>query len=247
MAMKASPNDQRRLLDLQQIDSSIARMQRAIANPPQAAEIDSLSEQLVELDRTVLEKLGAVDDVTAGIKRLQDDVSVVEQRRARDQGRLDAGADAKTTQALQQELATIDRRREELEDQQLEAMEQQEVAERELADARAAADEVRARRDALVGERDAEAEVARGQLDDTQTERSAVASTLPGDLVELYDKLRARYGFGATELRGKLSVEAGVELTASELAEVSRADDYDVVRCPTSSAILIRPAGGIAL
>lgn len=245
--MKASPNDQRRLLDLQQIDSSIARMQRAIANPPQAAEIDSLSDQLVDLDRTVLDKLGAVDDVTAGIKRLQDDVSVVEQRRARDQGRLDAGADAKTTQALQQELATIDRRREELEDQQLKAMEQQEVAERELADARAAADEVRARRDALVGERDAEAEVARGQLDEAQSERSAVASTLPGDLVELYDKLRARYGFGATELRGKLSVEAGVELTASELAEVGRADDHDVVRCPTSSAILIRPAGGIAL
>ena len=126
-------------------------------------------------------------------------------------------------------------------------MEELEGAEQELADARAAADEVRTRRDALIAQRDAEAEVATTELDGTQSERAALAATLPADLLDLYEKIRARYGFGATELRGKLSVEAGVELTASELAEVGRAADDDVVRCPTSSAILVRPAGGIAL
>ena len=245
--MKASPNDQWRLLDLQLIDASIARAQRAIKHPPQAAEIEELSGRLVELDRTVLDKLGAVDDLRAAISRLEDDAAVVEQRRARDQQRLDSGADAKTTQALQQELASIHRRRDELDSQQLETMEQLEGAEHELSDARAAADEVRTRRDAVTAQRDAEAEVATAELDGTQSERAALAATLPGDLLDLYEKIRARYGFGATELRGKLSVEAGVELTASELAEVGRAADDDVVRCPTSSAILVRPAGGIAL
>lgn len=247
MAMKASPNDQRRLLELQLIDSSIARAQRAIANPPQAAEIDSLSDRLVELDRAVLDRLGSADDITAVIKRLEDDAGVVEQRRARDQQRLDGGADAKTAQALQQELATLGRRRDELDEQQLESMEQLEAAHQELADARAAADEVRSRRDALVSQRDAEAEVARTELDGIDAERKAVAATLPGDLLALYEKIRSRYGFGVSELRGNLSVAAGVELTAAELAEVGRASDDDVVQCPTSSAILVRPAGGIAL
>lgn len=238
--MKASRSDQLRLLDLQQIDTVIARTERSIANPPQAAELSDLDDQLVQSDRTVLERLGAVDDLRTALVRVQDDTGVVEQRRDRNQQRLVAGADAKTSQAIEHENATLDRRRGELEDQQLELMQQQEDAEEALRAAREDAEAVRSRRDQLAATRDAELEVLRTKLGERQREREVLAVALPGDLVTLYDKQRARYGFGATLLQGRMSVSAGVELTASELAEVSRAAVDDVLMCPTSNAILVR-------
>ena len=238
--MKASPSDQQRLLELQDFDSAIARANRSIAEPTQAAEITALERELVELDRIVLERLGAVDDLRAALTRVQDDTGVVEQRRARNEERLASGADAKTAQALESENATLDRRRSDLEDQQLELMEQQDSASAALTAARGDADAVRSKRDQLAGERDAEIARVRSDLDLTQREREALTSRLPEDLVALYDKTRARYGFGATLLRGRTSVAAGVELTAAELAEVSRASADDVLICPTSSAILVR-------
>lgn len=238
--MKASPSDQHKLLELQQLDSAITRAKRSIANPPQAEEIKQLDDRLVELDRAVLDKLGAVDDLAASITRIADDTRLVDERRARDQQRLEQGADTKTMQALQQEIQALDRRSSELDDQQLELMEQQETAEAELTAARDTAEGVRARRDKLAAERDLELESLRAELDRRESEREALTVTLPGDLLKLYDKQRERYGFGATLLQGRVSVAGGVELTASELAEVSRAAADDVVMCPASSAILVR-------
>lgn len=238
--MKASANDQLRLLDLQDLDTAIARAQRSIKEPPQAAELAVLDDELVELDRTVLEKLGGVDDLRTALTRVQDDTAVVEQRRARNSERLQSGVDAKTAQALERENETLDRRRSELEDQQLELMEQQEEAEGLLASAREEAAALRTRRDALAAARDAELEVARGRLAGHEREREALAASLAADLVALYDKQRSRYGFGATLLRGRVSVAAGVELTAAELADMAKAAPDDVVMCPTSNAILVR-------
>lgn len=238
--MKASPSDQHRLLDLQQIDSAITRAKRAIANPPQAGEIKSLDDQLVALDHAVLEQLGTVDDLIANVKRIADDTRLVEERRKRDQDRLDQGADAKTSSALQQEIQTLDRRASALEDQQLEVMQQQEDAEAGLAEARESAEGVRSRRDELASERDGEIETLRRDLELREAERKGIVVQLPGDLVKLYDKQRERYGFGATLLQGRVSVAGGVELTATELAEAKGAAADDVVMCPASNAILVR-------
>lgn len=244
--MKASPSDQHKLLDLQQIDSAITRAKRSIANPPQAEEIKDLDAQLVDLDRDVLEKLGTVDDVAAAIKRIADDTRLVDERRTRDQQRLEQGADPKTMQALQQEIQALERRSSELDDQQLELMQQQEDAEAVLVAAREAAESVRVRRDKLAAERDAEVARFRNELELREAERKGLTVTLPEDLLKLYDKQRERYGFGATLLQGRVSVAGGVELTASELAEVGRADADEVVMCPASSAILVRTSESVS-
>lgn len=238
--MKATPNDQHRLLELQQLDSAITRAKRSIASPPQAEQLKEHDGELVELDRTVLDKLGAVDDLVANVKRVADDTRLVQERKSRDQGRLDQGADAKTAQALQQEIETLDRRASDLEDQQLELMEQQEQAEAELESARGASESLRDKRDKLAAERDAELVTVQHELEGLESERHGLAAGLPGELLALYEKQRERYGFGATLLRGRLSVAGGVELTATELTEVARAAEDDVVMCPASNAILVR-------
>ena len=71
-------------------------------------------------------------------------------------------------------------------------------------------------------------------------ERDGVAAAIPADLVALYEKQRARYGIGAARLIGGVSMASNVKLNGSDLAELRRAADDDVVLCPDSSAILIR-------
>ena len=69
-----------------------------------------------------------------------------------------------------------------------------------------------------------------------------MAAKVPDDLLALYERQRARYGFGASLLQGGVSTASGVTLTGSDLQTVRRAAPDDVVLCPDSEAILVRTA-----
>src|SRR5690348_17615668 len=71
----------------------------------------------------------AVDDLDRDIARFERDVEQVRSRKDKDQRRLDAGTGpARELEALQHELATLARRKNELEDAELELMERRETA-----------------------------------------------------------------------------------------------------------------------
>ncbi len=65
---------------------------------------------------------------------------------------------------------------------------------------------------------------------------------MPAELLALYDRQRARYGFGASLLQGGVSTASGVALNNSDLQDIRRAAPDDVVLCPDSDAILVRTA-----
>jgi predicted nucleic acid-binding Zn-ribbon protein len=70
--------------------------------------------------------------------------------------------------------------------------------------------------------------------------RTELASSLPTELVELYERQRARYGIGAALLTRRVTGGSGVELTSTDLDAVRSAAPDDVVMCPDSSCILVR-------
>ena len=73
-------------------------------------------------------------------------------------------------------------------------------------------------------------------------DRAVIAASLPEDLLALYERQRARYGVGASLLRGGVSQASGVALLADELATVRAAAPEAVLTCPSSEAILVRTA-----
>ncbi|ROR67169.1 zinc ribbon domain-containing protein [Agrococcus jenensis] len=240
MALKATNGDQRRLLALQDVDTRIVRLQAKAKALPQTKRIDELDALLARLDRAVLDRLGAHDDATAEVARIESDVQLVEARLKRDQERLQVVKDAKTATATEHEIATLERRRSTLEDLELEAMQAQEDAAAALAAARAEAGEARAERDRLAAER---AEVAAGlerELAEARAERADRTVAVPADLLALYDRQRERYGIGATLLQHRTSAASGVELNASELHQIRQTPDDEVILDPNSSAILVR-------
>lgn len=242
MGLQAAPEDQALLLDVQQFDTRMQQLAHQADHLPELAQLTALEAETRDLRSVVWERQGAFDDAKAELGRVESDVEVVAARIARDTERMQASSSVKDVQALEQELASLTRRRDELEEIQLAVMERVEeleaantAATADLTGALARADEVMAARDtALAG-----LEKERQQV---KADRETVAGKVPAPLIELYEKQRARYGVGASHLRGGVSSAAGVALTATDLNAVRAASAFDVILCPESSAILVRTA-----
>ena len=238
--MKASPADQNELLRLQTADTRLQQLQHAESNLPQTAELAALAPDVDAIRSRWIARTGELDDARTELKRAESDVEVVEARIERDAGRLQHTSSVKDVQALETELTALRRRRSDLEEIELTVMERIEELEALVNDI----DEERTVLGARVGALEAARADEKGKLDAQRDalakDRASIAGAIPAELVELYEKQRARYGIGAALLVRGVSMGSNVKLNESDLAAIRRAAPDDVVLCPDSSAILIR-------
>lgn len=241
--MKAAPDDQRRLLDLQAIDTSLNQIAHRRRTLPELAELDRLARDLSALEDERVRVQVSVDDIDRDIARLEKDIDQVRARADRDRARLDVGTGpAKELEALQHELATLSRRQGELEDAELEFMEQREVAQATLDEVterltatRQTRADTEARRDANLADLDKEQQWKAAS-------RAPLVTDLPADLIALYEKIRESTGMGAALLRAGRCGACRMELSGSEHAKVRAAAPDEVVRCEECRRILVRTA-----
>ncbi|HWH97310.1 MAG TPA: hypothetical protein VNS80_02995 [Pseudolysinimonas sp.] len=242
MGLKAAPEDQALLLDLQALDTKLQQLARKAEKLPEREVVDALAAKRGELERTRVEQSGAVEDARLELKRTESDVEVVDARIVRDAERLRTSTSVKDVAALEQELEALGRRKSDLEDIELAVMETVEQREGDLAAtdgelATLAADlaEATTARDAALAEIEAERAHATAN-------RQTVVAKVPADLLALYEKQRERYGIGASHLRGGVSSASGVALAHTDMTKIRAAEPDDVILCPDSSAILVRTA-----
>lgn len=238
--MKAAPEAQRRLLDLQAIDTALAQLAHRRKSLPELAEIATISRELSALEDQRVRAQVAVDDLDRDIARFEKDVEQVRARKDRDQVRLEAGGALREIEGLQHELATLNRRQSELEDAELELMEQRESAEEVLNGVRSQLAEASARRAAAEARRDeAYADITKEQEFRKQS-RVPLAADLPPDLLNLYDKIREDSGLGAALVRAGRCGGCRIELYGADLARVKAAPADEVVRCEECRRIMVR-------
>ncbi|GAA2327728.1 zinc ribbon domain-containing protein [Dactylosporangium salmoneum] len=242
--MKADPEAQRRLLDLQAIDIALTQLAHKRKALPEHAELDKLARELSAKEDDRVRAQVAVDDLDRDIERLERDAEQVRARKDKDQSRLDAGTGpARELEALQHEIATLARRQSELEDAELELMEQRESAQATLDEVVAALEARRTTRAEAERRRD-EALVAIAKDEEfRRSGRRPLAADLPADLVGLYDKIReSSGGIGAAMLRHGRCEGCRIELSGGDRARVKAAPTDEVVRCEECRRILVRTA-----
>ncbi|MEV8507874.1 C4-type zinc ribbon domain-containing protein [Actinoplanes sp. NPDC051475] len=240
--MKAAPEAQRRLLDLQGIDTALNQLAHRRRSLPELAEIDTVAREISALEDERTRAQVAVDDLDRDITRFEKDIEQVRTRKQRDQARLDAGAALREIEGLQHELATLNRRQSELEDAELELMEQRETAEQTLNEVKKRLAEATERRTAAETRRDeAYAEITKEQEFKTQS-RAPLAADLPPDLIKLYDKIREETGLGAALFRSGRCGGCRIELYGADLNRVKAAAADEVVRCEECRRIMVRTA-----
>ncbi|MFV2083078.1 zinc ribbon domain-containing protein [Micromonospora sp. LOL_021] len=242
--MKADPQAQRRLLDLQAIDTALAQLAHRRRTLPEHAELDALARELSALEDERVRAQVAVDDLDRDIARLERDVDQVRARKDKDQARLTAGSGpARELEALQHELASLTRRQTELEDAELELMEQRETAQAALDQVTGRIDSTRQRRAEVEQTRERTlAEIASEEQFKTSA-RAPLAGDLPADLVALYDKIRENSGgLAAALLRAGRCGGCRLELSATERGRIKAADPAEVLRCEDCRRIMVRTA-----
>ncbi|GAA4374788.1 zinc ribbon domain-containing protein [Agromyces bauzanensis] len=239
--MKASPADQQELLRLQSLDTRLQQLAHRLGALPQTAPLAELAGRDTAVRGTRAEAVGALEGARAELKRLESDVATVEARIARDGDRLQHTSSVKDVTALESELASLARRRSDLEDQELVVMQRVEDAEGVVAGIDEERASIAAEVEALEAERDEAAAGLTKEREAAVRDRDVVAGGVPADLLVFYEQRRARgAGIGAALLRQRTCQGCNMTLTGSDLDTVRRAADDDVLLCPDCDRILVR-------
>ncbi|MEU7977621.1 C4-type zinc ribbon domain-containing protein [Micromonospora sp. NPDC049081] len=239
--MKAEPQVQRRLLDLQAIDTTLAQLAHRRRSLPERAELEGLARELSALEDERVRAQVAVDDLDRDIARLEKDIDQVRARKSKDESRLASGSGpARELEALQHELVSLNRRQGDLEDAELELMEQRETAQATLDGIESRLAETRDRRAAAEQRRDESLAAIAKEEEFKQGARKPLAADLPADLVTLYDKIRADTGLGAALLTAGRCGGCRLELSGADLARIRSSAPDEVVRCEDCRRIMVR-------
>ena len=240
--MKATPEDQNLLIELQLIDSQVTQARVKLAGLPELEQIAAIHTRLenTAVELTVVET--ELADVAIDLRRSENDVEQVEDRMKKDESRLASGQGVpKELEQLQHELVTLGKRKADLEDGELEIMVKY--------------DGVKVRVDELlndqVGLKKLELELnvrlenAKTEIEKTLAElvaaRQALKPKIDSTLLELYEKVRkSADGIGAALLIGNKCDGCHLSINAIELDRIKGLLADEVIRCEECRRILVR-------
>ena len=239
--MKAEERQQRSVLELAEIDAELSRLDHRAKHLDEQQRLDAAQSAHRDANDGLAALGIALEDLEGQIAKFESEIDGVRKREDRDRGLLDGGTvDVKHVAELNHELETLQRRQGSLEDSLLEIMEHREALQEDR-------EQQLARIDELQGDL-ATARAARDQalvlIDQSRhqavSRRDELASSLPADLLALYERQRALGGAGAGRLQGRRCGACRIEIDRGELARISAAREDEVLRCPECSAILVR-------
>ncbi|CAH0137761.1 zinc ribbon domain-containing protein [Microbacterium foliorum] len=237
--MNASPEHQRILLDVADLDRRIAQAERARTKPSQGARIGELVAIRQEQLRELTALTGTRDDVRTELTRLESDVKLVEQRRARDVERLATSTNPKDAQALEHEIASLTRRQSDLEDIELDLMGRVEEADAAVAAQQALLATTTAEGTALTAQAKADVQAATDLAAQLARDRDAVTAAVPAPLLAEYTR-RASNSAGAALLTRGTCEGCRILLPGTDINDIRNAPDDLVVSCPECGCILVR-------
>ncbi len=237
--MQATQTQQQELLSLVAIDGEIARAKRAVAKLRSPEQHEDIKLQARELSASMLAARNALDDAELELKRTETDLKLVEAREAKDQQQLKQTSVPSIASGIQHELATLARRRSELEDVELTIMERLEALKADferLQAQRAGLDEELAGLLKLD-----EQEVMRLQSGMTLqvSDRAKMAARIPAELLAAYDR-KATRGVPVGRLVQRDCSACHIGLDAVAHSRITALPETELAECPECNAFLVR-------
>ena len=244
----AAPQDQWRLLDVQDHDTRLNQLAHRRRTLPEHVEAEKLNARIMQVADELVNARSAARDIGRELTKAEADVELVRQRAARDQARLDSGqGNAKDLQALQHEIASLAQRQSVLEDAELEVMERMEAAETAVSAVAAEQGRLEAELAEVTAHRDAALAGVEEEETTVRRARENAAAGLPADLLALYEKIReSSGGVGAARLKARKCEGCRMELNPTDLSRIRTSEENAVVRCEDCRRILVRtPESGL--
>ena len=240
--MKATREEQERLLVLQQLDSDLVQIKHKMSTLPVARQFDEVSKELVAKQDLLVAAHTERDDIKHELSRAEVDVEQVVTRIERDEKRLSSGQGSpKELEPLQHELGSLGKRRAELEEVELEIMVRIEEVDKRIRELDGECKSLEAQVGELKAKKEDELSSLESSVKSTTEARAELAPMIDGELLSLYEKIRTSGdGIGAAKLVGNQCMGCHLTMNAAELTRVKALADDEVVRCEECRRILIR-------
>ena len=237
--MKANLQDQKRLLELVDLDLSLVRNAGDRSKLLSATAISEASEKALALSDRLIDARNRVGDLELELNRSENDLELVENRIAKDNQRLSSTSSAKDAQGIEHELTTLAKRKSELEDAELGIMEVLETVRAELSEAEAAksaAEQELAELRAALETNSSELDSARAEL---LSKRSALVGLIEPELAAAYQR-KADRNVAVGKLVGRECGACRLSITATNLEEILALPADEIAECPNCQAYLVR-------
>jgi predicted nucleic acid-binding Zn-ribbon protein len=240
--MKASPSDQRQILDVAAFDqrtTGLNHKAQVLAEHALLASVSIKSHNARDL------RIGAqteLSDVKRELLRAEADVEQIVMRITRDEARLNGGsASPKELEQLQHEVGTLGVRRAELEEVELEVMMRIDEINSRITELTAQEASFAAEITDLEIRKENALAAFNTELESIATERAATLSTVAPDFIALYEKIRtSNNGTGAAALIAGACNGCHLSINAVELKRISDVAEDEVIRCEECRCILVR-------
>lgn len=242
MSMKATPNDQRSILKVAQLDQRANLLRHKVASLPELQEINSATVKFNNARDLRIAAETELSDVKRELLRAEADVEQVVSRIMRDEARLSGGsASPKELEQLQHEVGTLNTRRAELEEVELEIMMRVDSIQANISKLSQEGDELAA----VIADLEIRKENAMAainiELESIAGDRVSTVSGIDKVLIDLYEKLRVDSGGpGAAALVAGACSGCNLSINAVEIKRLSDLADDEVVRCEECRCILVR-------
>jgi uncharacterized protein len=247
--VKASSEAQLRLLELADTDAELGRIEHRRRGLPEHDQLAKLEARDAALRDSIAALTAQDSDQRREQTKAEADVEQVRSRIDRDRTRLDAGQvhSPRELENLQSEIESLLRRQSDLEEIVLDVMERREATQASLDAAAAERAEIAGQLQTVTASRDAALAELGEQSAKATGRRTEIAGMTPGDLLELYDKLRVQHGgVGAAALRQGRCQGCHLTLNTVDVNAIRAADSDEVLRCEECRRILVRtPESGL--
>jgi predicted nucleic acid-binding Zn-ribbon protein len=231
------------LLVVQEHDTAADQLEHRRRHLPERAELDQVMGGFAGLDARAADVEAQRQELSRSQRRIEDEVSSLRERATQHDKALYSGtvSNPRELQGMQDEIASLQRRISQLEDQELELMEQIEPLDAGLA--QLAADRTQMdERAATLRAGIAEAEVAiDAELATVRAERDAAAAELDADLLAQYEALRGKLrGIAIARLVGGHCQGCHLALSAVELDRIRKLPVDEPATCEECGRLLAR-------
>ena len=240
--MKASVEDQNRLIELQRVDSHIQNLQIKLKNLPEKEQLVAIDKQVAEGEEILKVAEMELGDVEVELKRSEIEVEQVAERIKKDENRLNAGQGSpKELEQMQHEIGTLQKRKSDLEDGELEIMLRFDAAKAKVDTLKSNDAGLKKLKIELEARFEAASKALQDEIESESVKRNAQAPAIDKALVDLYEKVRsATDGIGAALLVGNTCDGCHLAITPVELEKIKAMPADDVVRCEECRRILVR-------
>lgn len=231
------------LLEVQKHDTTADQLRHRRANLAERANLDECRAALATTEEDLAETTEERTEIAEDVKHIEGEVTSLDQRAKEVDHLLHSGAVAapRELKALQDEIASLERRKRMLEDEELDLMERAEPLDATLEELGARKSQLEQRATELEQELSGAEAAVDEEIAEVEQRRDELVADIPADLLTTYDRLRSQLaGVAVAKLNGSTCGGCFLSLSAVEVDRIKKQPADAVINCEECGRILVR-------